>query len=66
MEIITVFGVLHRWKIFCKDKTIILAKDSLCLSPREGWFQLQKSNGKYHLIRCVFVDRSEIFNPEAD
>lgn len=61
MEIITIYGEIERWKIFSEGQTYSLENDSLVYPRERGWFQLEKSNKRWKLIRMLREARAEVY-----
>ena len=66
MKTLTVYGRIHRWRIYLPDGTIIiLSHDSDCKG--NGWFQLAKTEkGEWRLIRHLMEKYVDVYPGGTD
>lgn len=66
MEIITIYGVIEKDKIFSDNQIYNLKVDSLVCTKTKGWFWICKSNNCYQLLRVLKKVRAEIYSEWTD
>lgn len=61
MEIITIYGEIERWKIFSDGQIYSLEDDSLVYPREKGWFQIEKRDKRWKLLRMLRESRAETY-----